>query len=67
MGAITPVDYSLLARGIEVNDEHSAIIESRSLNFSSETTAFTYMVGTPEEVAVDTLKKIRFLIGLNNV
>ena len=27
-GAIAPVDYSLLARGIEVNDEHSAIIES---------------------------------------
>jgi len=36
--------------GIEVNDEHSAIIEFQSLNFNSETT-FTYMVGTPEEVA----------------
>ena len=50
-GTITPVDYSLLAKEIEVNDEHSAIIESRSLNFSSETTAFAYTAGTPEEVA----------------
>ena len=51
MGTIAPVDYSLLAREIEVNDEHSAIIESRSLNFSSETTAFAYMAGTPKDVA----------------
>jgi len=27
---IVPVDYSLLAREIEVNDEHSAIVESKS-------------------------------------
>ena len=27
-GMIAPVDYSLLARGIEINDEHSAIVES---------------------------------------
>jgi len=38
-------------RRIEVNDEHSAIIESKSSNSSSETTAFTYMEGTPDEVA----------------
>ena len=50
-GTIAPVDYSLLARGTEVNDEHSAIIESRSLNSSSETIAFAYMVGTLEEAA----------------
>jgi len=50
-GMIAPVDYNLLARGIEVNDEHSAIIESQSLNFSSETTAFARMAGTPEEMA----------------
>jgi len=51
IGAIIPVNYSLLAREIEVNDEHSAIIKSRSLNSSSETTAFAYMAGTPEAVA----------------
>ena len=50
-GTIAPVDYSLLARGIEMSDEHSAIIESRSLNSSSETIAFAYMGGTHEEVA----------------
>jgi len=33
-----------------VNDEQSAIIESWSSNFSSETTTFSYMAGTPEEV-----------------
>jgi len=48
---MTPVDYNLLARGIEVNDEHSVIIESRSSHSSSETTAFAYMAGTPEEAA----------------
>jgi len=32
--AITPVDYNLLARGIEVNDEHSTIVESQSSNSS---------------------------------
>ena len=34
-----------------MNDEHSDIIESQSLNFSSETNAFAYMARTPEEVA----------------
>jgi len=34
-----------------VNDEHSAIIKSRSSNSSSESTSFAYMAGTPEEVA----------------
>ena len=51
MGTIALVDYSLLARGIEVNDEHSAITESRSSNSNSKMTAFAYMMGTPEEVA----------------
>jgi len=50
-GTIAPVDYSLLARGIEVNDEHSAIIESQSSNSSSKTISFAYMAGTPEVVA----------------
>ena len=49
--AIVLIDYSLLARGIEVNDEHSAIIESQYLNSSSEITAFAYMAGTPKDVA----------------
>jgi len=40
MGAIVLVDYNLLARGIEVNDNHSAIIESQSSNSSSEITIF---------------------------
>jgi len=40
-----------LARGIEVNDEHSAIIKSQFLNSSSGTTTFAYMAGTPEEMA----------------
>ena len=48
---ITPIDYTLLARGIEVNDEHSAIIKSQSSNSSSGTTAFAYMAGTPKEIA----------------
>ena len=34
-----------------MNDEHSAIIKSQSLNSSSESTAFAYIVGTPNEVA----------------
>jgi len=50
-GTISPVDYSLLARRIELNDEHSAIIESQSSNSSLKTTAFAYMAGIPEEVA----------------
>ena len=48
---ITPVDYNLLARGIKMNDEHSAIIESQSLNSCAGTEAFAYMAGTLEEVA----------------
>ena len=51
-GTIAPVGYSLLARGIEMNDENFVIIKSQSLNFSSETTAFAYMAETPEEVAM---------------
>jgi len=58
--AIAPVNYSLLVGGIEVNDEHSAIIESQFLNSSSEITAFAYMVGTPEEVARQFKEQARF-------
>jgi len=34
-----------------VNDDHSAIIGSQSLNSSLDITVFAYMAGTPEEVA----------------
>ena len=50
-GAIPPIDYNALARGIEVNDSHSAIAESQASNSSMEKEAFTYMTGTPEETA----------------
>jgi len=50
-GVIAPVDYNLLARIIEMNDEHSTIIESQSLNSSLGTIAYAYMVGTSEEMA----------------
>jgi len=42
-----------------VHDEHSAIIESQSLNSSSETIAFAYMAGTPEEVARQFEEQVR--------
>jgi len=48
-GTIAPVDYSLLAREIEVNDD--AIVESQSSNSSSEITTFSYMADTHDEVA----------------
>ena len=51
MGTNAQVDYNLLARGIEVNDDHSAIIKFWSSNSSSETTTFAYMAGTPQEMA----------------
>jgi len=54
---MTPVNYSLLARGIEVNDEHFAIIEFQFLNSSSETTAFAYMRELPREWPSDSKSK----------
>ena len=50
-GAVAPIDYNALARGIEVNDSHSAIAESQASNSSMEKEAFIYMTGTPEETA----------------
>ena len=38
--AIAPIDYNLLARGIETDDEHSAIVGSHSSNSYRETEAF---------------------------
>ena len=50
-GAVAPVDYSALARGIEISESHSTIAESQTSNFSVEKEAFAYMTGTPEEMA----------------
>ena len=48
---IVPVDYSALARGIEVSESHSTIAESQASNSSIEKEAFTYMASTHEEMA----------------
>jgi len=48
-GTIAPVDYNALVRGIEVNEAHSAIVESQAFNSSTKKEA--YMAGTLEEVA----------------
>ena len=48
-GAVAPVDYSELARGIEVSESHSAIAESQASNSSVEKEAFAYMTNSPEE------------------
>jgi len=40
-GGIAPVDYNLLARGIDIYNEHSAIAESQSSNSYVEKKAFT--------------------------
>jgi len=50
-GAIAPINYSALARGIEVNDSHSAVAESQDSNSSIEKESFIYMTNTPEETA----------------
>jgi len=46
------VNYSALARDIDVNEAHPAIAESQASNSSTEKKAFAYMAGTPEEVAM---------------
>ena len=50
-GVVAPVDYSALARGIEVNESHSAIAELQASNSFVEKEAFVYMANTPEETA----------------
>ena len=50
-GTIALVNYSALAKGIEVNEAHLAIVESHASNSSTEREAYAYMVGTPKEVA----------------
>ena len=48
-GALPPIDYNALARGIEINDSHSTIAESHASNSSIGKEAFIYMTSTPEE------------------
>ena len=50
-GTITPMNYSAIGRGIDVNEAHPAITESQTSNSSTEKEAFAYMAGTSEEVA----------------
>jgi len=45
------MNYSALARGIDVSEAHSAIAKSQASNSSVEKEAFAYMAGTPEEMA----------------
>jgi len=46
-GAIFPIDYNSLARGIETDDEQSAIVGSYSSNSYRDTKTFTYMPDIP--------------------
>ena len=50
-GVIVQVDYNALAKGIEVSNEHSTIAESQLSNSYIKKEEFTYMAGTPEDVA----------------
>ena len=50
-GAIAPIDYNLLAKGIDANDEHSSITEFHSSNSYMEMKDFTYKANTLEEMA----------------
>ena len=50
-GAVAPINYSALARGIEVNESHSAVAESQTSNSSIEKEAFAYMTNIPKETA----------------
>ena len=49
--AIALIHYNNLAKGVESNEEHSAIIESHSSNSYVEKESFTYMTSTPEKVS----------------
>ena len=48
---IAPMNYNVLARGIEASDEHSAIAESQLSNFLYGKEASAFMAETSEEVA----------------
>jgi len=48
---VTPVDFSALARGIEVSESYSVIAESQASNSFVKKEALAYMASTPEEMA----------------
>ena len=50
-GTISPLDYSALAQGIEVSEEHSALRNHKPRTLL-EREAFAYMTRTPEEMAI---------------
>ena len=50
-GVVAPVDYSVLARSIEVSESYSIIVESQASNSFVEKEAFEYMANTLEEMA----------------
>ena len=48
-GAVAPIDYSALARGIEATKAYSAIAKSQASTSSVEKKAFVYMANTHKE------------------
>jgi len=50
-GTVASINYSALARGIEVSESHSVVAESQASDSSIEKEAFAYMTNTPEETA----------------
>jgi len=50
-GAVIPINYNSLARGIEAEDGYSAIVGSHSSNSYRKIKAFAYMDDIPEEIA----------------
>ena len=51
ISTVTLINYSALARGVEVSESHSTVAESQASNSSIEKEAFAYMTNTPEETA----------------
>ena len=50
-GAIRPVNYQRLAKGITTSDEHSAIAESQSSSSVGAQEVSVYMAGNLEDIA----------------
>ena len=49
-GAVSPINYNALTRGIEVSEFHSAIVESHASNSSVEKETFVCMASTCAEM-----------------
>jgi len=58
---IALIDYNTLVRGNEVNNKHSAIVESQSSNSYMEKEAFVHIVNTVEEIAQVQKKQLDML------